>query len=542
MKTAANRLLLVVLMSTLGCGQHDEPDPCDNDVCMVPMRDGVRLRTRVFLPEQVPPEGVGAMLWRTPYRSEGVMEFMEDIAPAFTERGYAYLAQDVRGRGDSEGEFYPHRNDIEDGQDTTSWMVAQPWSNGRVGTLGGSYPGFTAVAAAVDNPHVYVVISDDSAQGPLWNSLGGLLRAGNALGWFQFLDDLAGQPTNEYDISDRLDVANFDVIALGRTLPVWQDIVAHENPHDTFWDSMTIRGNYERICAPVLNIFSSEPWEHPQYIWEGLISEGCQPARDQHRLVVTPEGHCYHLAALLSPEPTPVTRLMFDFIDKHLGEKDVDLSTVPLVQFRSEDDEVYRGSEQWPISNADKRYYLHQAPADTASLIDEPDADNPEILLDIDPENMSTSTEQYPVARYHTAVLTQSLYLAGNPQVVLSFSATSVDADLNIRLYEYNIFNMQYLEVARGRLRTRCRNGFDNPGMLTPDEIVELSIPLYGRGAHIFQTGSVIALMITGSMRGQTENPHTGEPLGAQTEWLPATYRIHHDSSHPSRLILPILQ
>ena len=100
---------------------------------MVPMRDGVRLATDVYLPngETTPPGPFPAILIRHPYgkhRSSKTAEF-------FTTHGYAVAIQDTRGRYESEGEFYIYVNEGEDGYDAVEWIAAQPWSNRRRGDL-----------------------------------------------------------------------------------------------------------------------------------------------------------------------------------------------------------------------------------------------------------------------------------------------------------------------------------------------------------------------------------------------------------------------
>jgi len=119
-------------------------DPAADEV-MVPMRDGVRLATDVYLPEgrgRVP-----AVLVRLPYDKCGRYTFMPRCAPFFTERGYAFVVQDVRGKFRSGGETMPFTHEVEDGYDTLEWIVAQPWCDGRVGMFGDSYYGYTQWAA-----------------------------------------------------------------------------------------------------------------------------------------------------------------------------------------------------------------------------------------------------------------------------------------------------------------------------------------------------------------------------------------------------------
>ncbi|HMK91585.1 MAG TPA: CocE/NonD family hydrolase, partial [Thermoleophilia bacterium] len=93
-------------------------DPAAEQV-MVPMRDGVRLATDVYLPAA--PRAGGrrpAVLVRLPYDKTGRYTFMPLLAPFVTERGYAFVVQDVRGKFRSEGETVPFVHEVEDGYDT----------------------------------------------------------------------------------------------------------------------------------------------------------------------------------------------------------------------------------------------------------------------------------------------------------------------------------------------------------------------------------------------------------------------------------------
>ena len=70
----------------------------------------------------------------------------------FARHGYNVVIQDVRGRGDSEGEFYPFRHEARDGAETIAWLRTRPESNGRVGMYGFSYQGMTQLLAAAEQP------------------------------------------------------------------------------------------------------------------------------------------------------------------------------------------------------------------------------------------------------------------------------------------------------------------------------------------------------------------------------------------------------
>ena len=112
---------------------------------MAPMRDGVELATDVYLPDGQGPWP--AVLVRLPYDKNGRYCWMPFIAGHFTERGYAFLPQDVRGKFRSGGEVNAFVHEVDDGYDTIQWITEQPWSNGDVGMWGDSYYGYTQWAA-----------------------------------------------------------------------------------------------------------------------------------------------------------------------------------------------------------------------------------------------------------------------------------------------------------------------------------------------------------------------------------------------------------
>jgi uncharacterized protein len=130
------------------------PDAIRRKTVFVPMRDGVRLATDLYLPPVTPAPAIAA---RTPYGRATLRPLYEALAGA----GYAVMSQDCRGTGDSEPdhwEFYVYER--EDSVDFVSWVTGETWHDGFLGSLGGSYvggtqwcmamhPGMTAIAPEV---------------------------------------------------------------------------------------------------------------------------------------------------------------------------------------------------------------------------------------------------------------------------------------------------------------------------------------------------------------------------------------------------------
>jgi putative CocE/NonD family hydrolase len=114
--------------------------------CRVPMRDGTRLATDVYLPGR--PGRIPTVLARTPYGKRGNPVWYDAIGRLFADSGMAFVAQDTRGQHDSEGTPAPFTPEASDGYDTCEWIVGQPWSDGTLAVFGESYAGYTALAAA----------------------------------------------------------------------------------------------------------------------------------------------------------------------------------------------------------------------------------------------------------------------------------------------------------------------------------------------------------------------------------------------------------
>ena len=125
---------------------------------LVPMRDGVRLATDVYLPARsgtVVRDAFPGILIRTPYDKEG----QAADGKYFAERGYVAAIQDVRGRYASEGVFYAFAHEGPDGYDAVEWLAAQPWCDGQVGTTGASYcAAVQSALASLNPPHLAAMI------------------------------------------------------------------------------------------------------------------------------------------------------------------------------------------------------------------------------------------------------------------------------------------------------------------------------------------------------------------------------------------------
>lgn len=183
--TARHRLELVVYLGVvtaalaLGAGRAPGEEPAYGIVAqknvMVPMRDGVKLATDIYLPARNGAAVEGrfpVVLSRTPYGKAGA----SGDAKSYVPYGYVVVGQDTRGRGDSEGIWHWMTDDRQDGYDAIEWIARQPWSDGKIGMIGCSYVGATQHLAAMGRPpHLTTIVPADPS---INHGLGGVLYGG----------------------------------------------------------------------------------------------------------------------------------------------------------------------------------------------------------------------------------------------------------------------------------------------------------------------------------------------------------------------------
>ena len=120
----------------------------------IPLRDGVKLNATVYKPKAMN-EALPVIITLTPY----IADSYHERAMYFAQHGYVYALVDVRGRGNSQGNFEPFANEARDGADAVEWLAQQPWSNGKVAMWGGSYAGFDQWAVLKEfPPHLATIV------------------------------------------------------------------------------------------------------------------------------------------------------------------------------------------------------------------------------------------------------------------------------------------------------------------------------------------------------------------------------------------------
>jgi putative CocE/NonD family hydrolase len=267
-----------------------------------PMRDGVNLSSDMILPAGDGP--FPAVLMRTPYDNSDKRYL--PFGRYFAERGYAFVVQDVRGRGDSDGEWVPFVNEGEDGYDTVEWIAAQPWCTGKVGMMGGSYAAQVQWMAAKHRPPHLAALSSTASPGR-WMEDGMPYRNGilslELFAWLYLThgrsmqssiaayegvgDDPLGM--NWAQMLRHLPLNRLDELT-GFYSPTWHEWLSKPDLSD-YWYQLRLDGEFNKINIPTLHItgWFDDSMISTLFNYEQMLAHS--PARDHQYVVVGPWDH-----------------------------------------------------------------------------------------------------------------------------------------------------------------------------------------------------------------------------------------------------------
>jgi uncharacterized protein len=281
---------------------------------MVPMRDGVRLHTQVFVPEGM--ERPPFLLIRTPYGIGNLdSDRLKAGMPEVAAEGFIIVMQDIRGRFQSEGQFVmlrPRRDpkdskaidESTDTYDTIEWLLHNvPNNNGRVGMAGTSYPGWLTVMGMLDpHPALHAAVPQASPA-DMWIGddfhHNGAFRLSYGFE-YAYMMESGKEVTSPSAVIDRFDVYDW-YLGLGplwnikekylrTTLPTWNDFVNHPD-YDPFWKRQAVGPMLDRVTVPTLNVagwWDQEDFYGPVKIYEELEKHD---TNHQNYLVVGPWNH-----------------------------------------------------------------------------------------------------------------------------------------------------------------------------------------------------------------------------------------------------------
>ncbi|HSB09835.1 MAG TPA: CocE/NonD family hydrolase [Blastocatellia bacterium] len=501
---------------------------------MVAMRDGVKLATSVYLPQGAGPWPV--VLVRTPYGKD----LQATGYALWTNRDYALVVQDSRGRFKSEGNYRPFMTDHLDGYDTIEWIAKQPWSSGKVGMYGASAMGIAANLASMMNPPHLVATFVMVARASLYNQsafMGGVYR--------KELNDLWLKRQN----------ADW-VIA---------ETIKH-NVYDGYFDLAEMSKHWQEIHVPVYNyggwydIFGQGNIDN----FVGLQSTGAGAAAGNQKLIMGPWGHGkieevkYPTDSVVNANDEAVR-----WFDYWLKGKDNGIMEEPPVRYYVMGDvssaqapgNEWRTALTWPVPARPTFYYLkaggalaEKVPAEQESVDAYTyDPKNPvptiggaNLNIKKGPMDQRAAGDRKDILKFQTALLASPIEVTGRVRVDLWAESDAPDTDWMAKLIDVYPDGTERL-VLDSAVRARFRDGFDHEVFMKKGQVYKFEIDLWSTSI-IFNKGHRIAIHVTSSNDPRYDpNPNTGKALRADDETRVARNTIHHDRAHPSRILLPIV-
>jgi putative CocE/NonD family hydrolase len=552
----------------------------------VAMRDNIRLDANVFHPE-----GGGrfpTVLIRTPY---GKGSELPAGYQSFINHGYAVVMQDVRGRYGSDGVFDALNQEGPDGYDTLNWIAAQPWSDGQIGMIGGSYLGIAQWRLALlNNPHlkaIFPVVSGSDEYLDRYYSSGGAMKLGHRLLWLS--DNLTAPGSTKPKFTDyiyHLPLRTVDRAATRQTLGFYQTILNHPS-YDSFWRHLSVLENIAQVRVPV---FSVGGW-YDNFAESDLNAFAALhkldgPSDSRHRIMIGPWAH--NMSTLFpgvnygDDSSSPIRSYQIEWFDhwlKGAPEEARPFSSETWHAVRAEVDEApvhifvmgvnrWRDEPAWPLARARSTpFYLSSAGAantlaGNGVLQAKPERGDIRDQFTYDPRNPVPTNggavccdpkifpwgpmDQRPVEKrrdvlvYTGAPLKQDLEVTGPIRVVLYASTSARDTDFTAKLVD--VFpNGEARNLTDGILRIRYRQGLDKPDLAQPGDIYPLTIDA-GVTSNVFLAGHSIRLEISSSNFPRFDrNPNTGRAFADETSLKKAQQVIYHSRQYPSHLLLPVI-
>jgi hypothetical protein len=483
---------------------------------------------------------------------------------------------DVRGRGDSDGEFRPWRAEGRDGYDTIEWIAAQDWSDGDVVTWGASYLGCIQWMTALEQPpHLRGMIVYVSPSDPFEDNASGIAIPWEIC-WMRMLDGHTQQHVERIDWPSlfwHLPYLTMDTNA-GFRSEHWRDFVTHPVTANEHWDPIRFQPRITEVTVPVLAITG---WYDD--VQRGtiqnftLLTAPDAPAevRANQWMIVGPWDHGCTTTRNRKLGPvdfgpgaeTDLPALEREWLASVLRKQGDPPAPVRLFVMGTN---TWREEQEWPLARTRwSRYFLASA-GDANSRHgggqlrreEEPGDGSPPDTYRYDPadpvpfiSNHASSSqiggpddyaeveERPDVLVYSTAPLAEALEVTGPVWLKLYASSSAVDTDFTAKLLDVHPDGFCQ-RLCDGMVRARFRNGHRQPETrLTPGEVTEFGIDLWST-SHVFAPGHRIRLEVSSSAFPKYDrNLNTGGPLDTGTEMVTATNSVWHSRGFASHLVLP---
>ena len=549
-------LVALCLSATQGWGQKPEAGEYSRPEHQVKssrghpvaMRDGVRLSADIYQPDA---DGrFPALLSHTPYDNLG--EGLTKRARWFAERGYVVVLSDVRGRYDSEGTWDPFTDKHKtDGYDLVEWMADQPWCDGHVGMIGGSYGGWTQWWTASEAPPHLKAIAPQVAP-PSSGLFNAPYQNGILVSWvIDWMAGMAGRTAQivgsapywghtERRLENMSHVPQVIIAEIMgvRNAPWFQEWIRNNTEND-YW-ARNAYDRYEKIRVPSLNLtgwFDANYPGSPQN-YEGMRKKGATSDARRPKLIIGPWPHGINRSRELEgidygPDSLiDLQGLLCRWFDYWLKRKQNGILDEPPVHVFVMGENRWHQEKDWPLPQTQwtKYYFASEGsansldgdgtlsarspssgppggkPYDSYSYDPAHPTPSPFVGGHVDgPVDTGESAAGDDVLVYTTPPLEQPVEVTGPISAKLYASTSARDTDWMVRLVDVHPDGRASLlcdGVMRARYRDPENHGAfraDKLSEIAPEQVYEYTIDFWRATANLFKAGHRIRVEVSSS-------------------------------------------
>lgn len=563
------------------------PDPAGkNEVDLtwavkIPLRDGVKLNATLYRPHNAGP--LPAIFTLTPY----IGDTYHSRAMYFAQHGYVYLLVDVRGRGNSGGDFEPFANEGRDGYDIVEWIAKQPWCNGKVTMWGGSYAGFDQWSTLKEfPPHLATIVPAAAAHPgidfPFFRGIFGLYD----MQWITYTSGATGNDhlfgEGNYWRSKFLDLykehraySELDTL-IGNPSAIFHKWIAHPAA-DPYWDAMVpSEADYKKFSVPILTITGDYDGDQAGAFtyYKRHMQFGSKETTAQHYLIIGPWDHAgtrtpnqdvggLHFGAASMVDLNKLHREWYDWTMKG-GAKPEFLKKRVAYYVTGADEWKYADSLE-DISKEKKTFYLASNGTATdafhsGSLVDGAGPGAAQDRFVYDPMDVRPAEVEPSVGGlvsesdalnlfgagvvYHSEPFAEATEISGFVKLTVWLSMDVPDTDLGAALYEI-LPDGRSVVLTGDSLRARYRKSLREETFVKPGEVEKYDFTGFTFFSRKVAKGSRLRLVFEAINSPDTEkNYNSGGVVANETakDAKTAHISVYHDAQHPSAIELPIVR
>ena len=560
----------------------------------IPLRDKVELNATLYFPKT--PDGPApktpVIFTLTPY----ISDTYHARGAYFASHGYVFALVDVRGRGNSAGEFEPFAQEPRDGHDVVEWLAQQPFCDGKVAMWGGSYAGFDQWATAKEfPPHLATIVPAAAAHPPYdypsLDNVGFLYD----MQWFTHTSGRTGQQNlfgdSKFWRTKFLDAYKKHIAFstldsfLGNPSKNFQRIIRHPMA-DAYYDGMVpTQEQFKRILLPILTITGQYDGDElgAMTFYRDHMANASPETRAKHFLIIGPWDHAgtrtptdevggvkFGPAAIV--DLNELHRQWYDWTMKN-GAKPEFLKNQVAYYLLAPGNSGANGEWKYTDNFANlianpKTLYLDSKNGDANGVFrsgmlvekqpnegadqyvnDPMDTSRGENVEGVEPKDKTAAIDQsfaLCIGKdglvYHTSPLPKETPLVGCPKVSLWVSLDTPDTDLQADVYEIQPDGTS-IALWNDVRRLRYRESLREAKLVKPDEIVKCNFdPGLFVARRLMKSSRIRLVVYSPNSIFWQKNYNSGGVVADETakDAHTAHIKIYHDAQRPSSIDLPL--